>query len=296
MYTIRQAAVRSGVGISLLRAWERRYGIVAPERTAGGYRLYDDAAIGRLRAMRRLVDAGWSAAQAAEAVLAAPDAMVGGALDAAVTGPADSAPPDPETLVAAAGAYDTVALEAALDDFFSRGSFEAVIDDLVLPAVAALGAAWADGRIDVASEHLASAAVQRRLATLFDLAGAPGADRLVVVGLPPGSLHEIGTIAFAVALRRRGVHVLYLGPDVPVESWAHVISEPMVVAAVVGVPRPADVDAAREVVEALHERRPDLLIAVGGPAADVVHDDAALELPVRVGAAAVALAELVPRR
>ena len=244
--------------------------------------------------MRRLVDAGWSASQAADTVLHSPDPDVDPVVGAAVLGSADGAPPDPERLVVAAGAYDTMAIEAVLDDLFSRGSFEAVIDDLVLPAVAALGTAWADGRIDVAAEHLASSAMQRRLAALFDLAGAPGAGRLVVVGLPPGSRHEIGTIAFAVALRRRGVHVLYLGPDVPVESWVHVISEPTVIAAVLGVPRPADVDAVRDVVEAAAEARPDLLIAIGGPAADVVRDGTARELSARVSVAALDLTELLP--
>ncbi len=294
MYTIKQASVRSGVGVSLLRAWERRYGIVAPARTAGGYRLYDDIAIGRLRAMRRLVDAGWAASQAAEAVLASPGPDVGPIVGPTVIGPADGTPPDSEALVAAAGAYDIVAIEAVLDELFSRGSFEAVIDEMVLPAVAALGSAWADGRIDVAAEHLASSAVQRRLAALFDFAGAPGAGRLVVVGLPPGSRHEIGTMAFAVALRRRGVHVLYLGPDVPVESWVQVVSEPTAVAVVIGVPRAADVDAVRGVVEAIADARADLLIAVGGPAADMIHDGSARQLATRASEAAVDLAELLP--
>jgi hypothetical protein len=58
MYTIKQAASRSGVSVPLLRAWERRYHIVEPARTASGYRLYDDAALERVRTMRRLVDAG----------------------------------------------------------------------------------------------------------------------------------------------------------------------------------------------------------------------------------------------
>ncbi|HET8570333.1 MAG TPA: MerR family transcriptional regulator [Candidatus Limnocylindria bacterium] len=51
MYTIREAAHRAGVTPDVLRAWERRYGVVSPQRTASGYRLYDDAAIARLRAM-----------------------------------------------------------------------------------------------------------------------------------------------------------------------------------------------------------------------------------------------------
>ena len=43
MYTIKQAAARSGLSVPTVRAWERRYGVVHPERTASGYRLYDDA-------------------------------------------------------------------------------------------------------------------------------------------------------------------------------------------------------------------------------------------------------------
>ena len=70
MYTIKQAAARTGVPVSLLRAWQSRYGVVEPSRTAAGYRLYDDEAIERLRSMRALVDAGWSPSAAARAILA----------------------------------------------------------------------------------------------------------------------------------------------------------------------------------------------------------------------------------
>jgi len=69
MYTIKETAARTGIPVALLRAWERRYGVVEPSRTGGGYRLYDDASIDRLRTMRRLVDDGWSPSVAAAAIL-----------------------------------------------------------------------------------------------------------------------------------------------------------------------------------------------------------------------------------
>lgn len=302
MYTIRQAAARSGVGVALLRAWERRYGVVSPGRTPGGYRLYDDAAIARLRAMRVLVDSGWAPSQAAEAVLSGTAGTApGGGEVGGSTAPLDSplavavGPRTPATdvdaLVTEARAYDTVGLETALDEILGRGSFEAVVDDLLLPAVAALGTAWADGRIDVAAEHLASAAVQRRLAALFDLAGRPGAEHPVLVGLPPGCRHEIGALAFAVALRRRGLDVLYLGPDTPVASWVHVATESGAEAAVVGVPRRADVGPARAVLEALAHARPTLVLATGGTAGLAAAHDVAAFLPARVVDAAATLAE-----
>src|SRR4051812_29773248 len=65
MFTIKKAAELTGVPEHTLRAWERRYGIVAPLRTDSGYRLYDEEAISRIRAMKELIAAGWAAREAA---------------------------------------------------------------------------------------------------------------------------------------------------------------------------------------------------------------------------------------
>jgi len=285
VYTIKQASLRSGVSISLIRAWERRYAVVHPERTASGYRLYDDDAIYRLRAVRGLIEQGWSARQAASAVLEDPSAAGPRMLD---TSP-DGSPPG-AAFVSAAAQYDLVAVEGALDDLFGRGSFEAVVDELVLPAAVMLGQAWADGQIDVAAEHLASSAVSRRLSALFDMAGLPGSRPQVLVGLPPDSRHELGALAFAVALRRRGVDVLYLGSDVPVESWVDAAAESAARAAVVGVVTARDISPASEVATALRAARPDLLLAFGGASAGGLRgtDDFTI-LPARVVEAARAI-------
>ena len=294
MYTIKQASLRSGVGIPLIRAWERRYGVIEPARTAAGYRLYDDDSIARLRTMRALIDAGWPASQAAEAVVRGEEAVVAAQAAAGAGDPREGIrASDVEALVGAAERYDTAAIERALDDLFARGSFEAVIDDLVLPAVGALGSAWASGRLDIAAEHLASEAVQRRLAALFDVAGTPGSGTAVVVGLPPGNLHEIGTVAFAIALRRRGLDVLYLGPNVPADSWTHALVATGAAGAVIGVARAADVPAARDVAAALVAARPGLIVATGGPAAGAAAEDPVIALPLRVTEAAAVMASRV---
>ena len=284
MYTIKQAALRSGVAISRIRAWERRYGVVHPDRTAGGYRLYDEAAIARLRAMRGLIEQGWSAAQAATAVVeTSPSAISGVGADASGSNRGDA-------LVDAAGRYDLAGIEEVLDDLFGRGSFEAVIDDLVLPSAAMLGAAWSEGRIDVAAEHLASSAVLRRLASLFDMGGVAGSGPRVLVGLPPDSRHELGALAFAVALRRMGVDVLYLGSDVPIDSWVDAAKETTAQATVVGVVTDRDVAPAAEVIAALRQARPDLQLAFGGAfASRPTAPDGVTILPERVVDAARAV-------
>jgi MerR family transcriptional regulator, light-induced transcriptional regulator len=305
MYTIRQASTLTGVGAPLIRAWERRYGVVKPARTVSGYRLYDDTAIQVLLAMRGLVDSGWTASEAARAIGAGEVAVGGptaGPTDA-LFAPAAAAEAGATRraalvgrFVAAAEASSPLEIERVLDDILGSASFEAVVDDLLLPAVAALGDAWAEGRISVAAEHAASAAVVRRLAVAFDAAGV-ATRPVAVVGMPPGARHELGALAFAVALRRRRIGVLYLGQDVTIDGWLDVVARTRARAAVIGVVTPADRESAAAVVERLLEH--DIpLVAVGGAAADADLDQTGRMrvLPARVVEAAQVVAESVGRR
>lgn len=301
MYTIKEASARTGVGTSLIRAWERRYGVIKPTRAASGYRLYDDATLQVLLAMRLLVESGWAASEAARAIGAgevAPDEIAGETVVARLR--TTSVDEYRAHLIArfidgavAASAADT---EAALDEMLASGSYEAVIDDLVLPAAAALGDVWASGRLSVAAEHAASAAVARRLGAAYQAAGSPGKSA-VVVGLPPGSRHELGALAFAVALRRRGVGVLYLGSDVTVEGWVDAVTRTRAKAAVVGLVTDGDTEAGLAVIEAL--RALDMsVIAIGGAAAtaDTASRLGVVALPQRVADAAATIGNAATRR
>jgi methanogenic corrinoid protein MtbC1 len=112
----------------------------------------------------------------------------------------------------------------------------------------------------------------------------------VLVGLPPDSRHELGALAFAVALRRMGVDVLYLGSDVPVDSWVDAAKESTAQAAILGVVTDHDVAPARDVIAALRQVRPDLQLAFGGAFASVpTAPDGVTVLPERVVDAARAV-------
>lgn len=297
MYTIKEAAIRSGVNAPLIRAWERRYAVVKPARTDSGYRLYDEATIAVLRTMRGLVESGWTASEAARAISAG-EIEVG---SAQVAGPPPSEAGVNRTrlidrFVLAAEAVSPTEIEAALDEIFAAGSFEVVVDDILLPAAAAIGDSWKAGRMSVAGEHLASAAIVRRLSAVFQAAGVPTRPS-VVVGLPEGSRHELGALAFAAALRRQRVGVLYLGPDVPIDSWIDVIGRSRAVAVTIAVMMDSDRDAATDLVRALQERG-GVTIAVGGAAAGAELSDTngIIVLPARVAEAARVMAETIGRR
>ena len=295
MYTIKEASARSGVGVPLLRAWERRYGVVAPTRTSAGYRLYDDAAIERLRAMRQLIADGWTANQAAQrvreisetelAALAQPvvpaetaDGVTGASGEGFMDRTAAGALVD--RLVSAARLLDAARLEQALDEAFGSTRFEVAADDVVMPALRAIGDAWERGEISVAGEHAASHAILRRLAMAYEAAGSMDGEPPVLVGLGPNTRHELGALAFAVTARRAGLPVLYLGPDLPIESWITAANGRGAPAAVIGVPTRSDIRAARAVLTALREERPGIVLAAGGDEASrVATATGAIELP-----------------
>jgi DNA-binding transcriptional MerR regulator len=69
---IGEVARRAGVTTATLRAWEARYGLLPSARTPGGQRLYREADVGRVQAVRRLVNRGWSVAGAVSQVLGQP--------------------------------------------------------------------------------------------------------------------------------------------------------------------------------------------------------------------------------
>jgi methylmalonyl-CoA mutase cobalamin-binding subunit len=279
MYNIKQAAARAGVSVPVLRAWERRYGIVNPARSSGGYRQFDDDSVARVRTMRALVDEGWSPSGAAAAILDGsvpvrpdlsgpggelPSPTAAGAV-ARGTGPAEAAAIT-ERFLSAARALDPDAITVVLDDIFARGSFERIASDLLFPALEALGDAWAAGQVTVAGEHMAAGAVQRRLGQALEAAGsADGRGPRVVVGLPPGGRHELGALAFAIAARRAGLPVVYLGADLPMDDWLNAANGAL--AAVIGVVTARDRNAAFEVTRRLREAYPDLVLALGGRAA-----------------------------
>lgn len=277
MYTIKGAAARTGLSVPVLRAWERRYGVVQPTRTAGGYRLYDDASIARLIELREMVEAGWSPANAAAHVLAAGRPVDASSPDRPVR-PVPDAVAHGARLTAAAAALDVAGIDRVLDDLFAQGSFERVLTDALFPALRAVGLAWSSGRLSVAGEHLASHAVQRRLAAAFEASASMASrGRAIVVGLPPGSRHELGVLAFAIVARRAGLAVTYLGADLPLDDWVTATAQAS--AAVVGVPTRKDVSAARAVAERLHAARPEVLVAIGGAGAAAIEEPGTMQLP-----------------
>ena len=200
---------RVGVGPDRLRAWERRYGLLRPLRTSGGFRLYSREDEQRVRDMQAQLARGLSAAQAAEVVLAAHQ-------------PPPSRTPSDELrsqLAAALAEFDDARANAVLDHLFAVHGPDVAMRDVIYPYLRALGEAWARAEIDVGQEHFASNLLQRRLLGLVP-SWENGAGPRAVLACAPGEQHSLGLTGLGVALRNRGWRVTYLGADTPIATVA----------------------------------------------------------------------------
>jgi DNA-binding transcriptional MerR regulator/methylmalonyl-CoA mutase cobalamin-binding subunit len=207
---IGELARRTHVTPDVLRAWERRYGLLQPERSDGGYRLYSSIDEDRVQAMLRHLEAGVPAAEAARLVLEGREQ------------PDTESPWLPGLSAELQGALDRfeeAGSQAVFDRLIATLSFEAAARDVVLPYLRELGERWERGEVSVAQEHFASIVLRARLLGL-----ARGWDRGIgpraLLACTPDERHELGLIVFGLLLRQHGWRITYLGADTPVDTLA----------------------------------------------------------------------------
>ena len=221
---IGELARRTGASPELLRAWERRYGLLHPTRSQGGFRLYTAADEERIRRMKEYLARGLAAAEAARRAADAEIPRPG----ADTTTPAVLAPettpdaPSPlqvaaRELAGALDRFDEEQAHAVLDRLLAAYQIETILRDLLVPYLHDLGERWAGGEVSVAQEHFASNLLRGRLLGLARGWGQ-GRGPTAVLACLPGEQHDIGLIAFGITLYRRGWRIIYLGPDTPIAT------------------------------------------------------------------------------
>ena len=210
---IGELSKRVGASPELLRAWERRYGLLRPARSAGGLRLYSAADVERVSLMQQHLAAGMAAAEAA--ALALRDAADGEVARSA-PGPAAMR----EELAEALDAFDEPRAQAIVDRLLALATVEALLSEVIIPYLRELGERWERGEASIAQEHFASSVLRGRLLGLARGWGL-GLGPAAVLACIPGEQHDLGLIAFGLALRSRGWRIVYLGPDSPIDTVAN---------------------------------------------------------------------------
>ena len=213
VFNTKAVARETGVPADTFRAWERRYGMPRPQRTPGGHRLYSERDIAIIRWLRDRTNEGMNISHA---VL-----LLTNTLDtAAMSTPVDNDEARAlgqliDEIIQALMSFDSTQANQILSEAFSIYPFEQVLLELIQPAMIDIGERWHRGEINVTVEHFATQFVRRKLASLLSIFEGSADRAIVVVGCAPGELHDLGALLSALFLVRRGWHVIYLGPQVP---------------------------------------------------------------------------------
>ena len=207
IYEIHEVAELTGLQPARLRAWERRYAVVRPERQANGYRAYSAAQVALLRAYARLIAGGERIGDLVERPV---DEVISRAEGRSPGGMAHS------PLLDAVKAFDRDRLEALVAQQMSLLGLRAFAESVALPLARDVGDLWALGKLPIAAEHLASEVVLHALKG--GLRMSRGGGPMIVAACLPGERHEWGLIASLATVQEMGWRIHYLGPDLPVEE------------------------------------------------------------------------------
>jgi DNA-binding transcriptional MerR regulator len=207
---------RVGVSPELLRAWERRYGLLEPARTHGGLRLYSAEDVRRVRAMQAYLQSGLSAAEAAR--------LARSSEGAAAEPTEQPALQDMSELRAALDGLDAQGAHLVLDRVLGRYTLETVLVSVILPYLRDLGGRWERGEASVVQEHFASNLLRGRLLALAR-GWERGAGPAALLACAPGEQHDLPLIMFGLALRAQGWRIVFLGADTPLASIAEAAAD-----------------------------------------------------------------------
>ena len=214
---IGELSYRVGISADVLRAWEKRYGLLKPSRTEGGYRLYSEHDEWRVRLMQEKLWSGLSAAEAAREVARMEEDSE--LPDGSIETPFELA----QRLGKALESFDEETAHELVDRLLGLHGLDRAIRDALLPYLRDLGARWARREVSVGQEHFASRLIEARLLALAR-GWNRGPGRRAVLACPSGEQHTLPLLCFGLILRNRGWRNVYLGADTP-PSTVHMAAD-----------------------------------------------------------------------
>jgi methanogenic corrinoid protein MtbC1 len=268
MYSIKAVSQATGLTVETLRAWERRYRVVVPQRDEMGRRVYRAEDVLRLRRLREATDRGHPISRlvrldepALASLLHEPERRPQSAMASTFV----------ERILDAARRYSSAECEQSLTLAISLMSPSRLIGEVLEPLLREVGERWHSGAFSIAQERLVSTTVRKHIGLIVETYDRTARHGSIVFATLPGERHELGLLMSAMVCASHGFKVHYLGPDLPAEEIARYARES---GADIVALSALLLDGIEQVPAQLHTLRealgPDLPIWVGGSAAQQV--------------------------
>jgi DNA-binding transcriptional MerR regulator len=235
---IRTVSTLTGVNAVTLRAWERRYNLITPQRTPKGHRLYTGQDVERINQIVELLNQGISVSHVKPLL----DQMPGEVPASSATDNADIWKNYQDKMLSAIEQFDEPVLDNTYNDALSLYPIDIVNQRLTTPLLRLLGERWKKREMGIVEEHFFSVYLRNKLGTRIHHMNQRGKGPLLLLACLPGELHEMGLLFFALAAVNVGYRVLTLGANTPLQLIPAVLDkQPCVGVILSGASKPARV-------------------------------------------------------
>jgi DNA-binding transcriptional MerR regulator/methylmalonyl-CoA mutase cobalamin-binding subunit len=265
MYSIKAVAQATGLTVETLRAWERRYGIVAPNRDASGRRVYRPEDVLRLRRLREATERGHSIGRLAGLSDDGLAALLNESADRRTRATTNAFV---ERILESAQRFRSAECEQALTLAIAMLPPTQLVSDVLQPLLREVGERWHRGEFAISQERLVSTIVRRHVGLMLDAYDRNARRAPIVFATLPGERHELGLLTSAMMCASRGFKTHYLGPDLPpaeIARFAREVNASVVALSVVLQDRAADAPA--QLDELVSHLPAETAVWLGGSAA-----------------------------
>jgi DNA-binding transcriptional MerR regulator len=216
-YPIRVVAELTGVPTTTLRAWERRYGILKPSRTAKGHRLYSSDDIDLVKEIVKLLKSNHTISEAIR-IINNPEL-------GAATGSENENHWQiyQQRMLKSVESFNEKNLDMTYNEALSVYPIDIVTEQVIVPVLTILGDRWQDREAGIAEEHFFSSFLRNKLGARLHHELHRSRGNRILVACMPGEHHELGLLLFCIAAIGYGYQILYLGADIPFSQLLKVV-------------------------------------------------------------------------
>jgi MerR family transcriptional regulator, light-induced transcriptional regulator len=214
-YSIKDLEELSGIKAHTIRIWEKRYGIIIPQRTNTNIRLYNDEDLKKLLNVSILNRYGLKISHLSRLSQTELKEKV-----IHVTQETTDTEIQLENLIISMLELDEWKFEKIFSNSIIKIGFEETLVRVIHPFFQRIGLLWQTGSISPAQEHFVSNLLRQKLIVAIDGQEPVSRDKMhtFILFLHENELHELGLLFYAYILKKNGFNVVYLGQAVPFED------------------------------------------------------------------------------
>ncbi|MFX3624748.1 MAG: MerR family transcriptional regulator [Ectobacillus sp.] len=219
-YNIKAVSNMLGIQPGTLRAWERRYQIIAPKRNEAGHRLYTEEHVTILKWLLMKVNEGFTIGQAVSL-------LESSQFNHTLFSDKEDNRTDflIDRILHSLLQFDEIRAHEYLNEAFSIFSVEKVTMDIIAKVLVKIGDLWIENKITSAHEHYATSFLRSRIGMIYHNLPVNNVLPKAIAVCGPGESHELGLLIFTIYLRRKGYQVIYLGTSIDEKDIDAVICE-----------------------------------------------------------------------